>query len=103
MFGRQLLSLTQDAHARSCRQLPAPDRATQRAQSQALLTGKERTSSADGMRDIYHMLTALPWPARAAPDTLLPAMPLSEWLGALFDAAAFQCRHRGRVADHAIM
>jgi hypothetical protein len=30
-------------------------------------------------------------------------MPLSAWLGALFDAAAFQRRHRGRVADHVIM
>jgi hypothetical protein len=40
------------------------------------------------MHVIYHVLNALPCPARAAPDTLLPAMPLSAWLGALFDAAA---------------
>ncbi len=49
------------------------------------------------------MLTALPRPAHAAPDTLLPGMLLSAWLGALFDAAACQRWHRGRVADHVFM
>ncbi len=99
---KQLLSLVQDAHARSGRALRRAVGRGQRAQLQALLTGKEWTS-ADGMHVIYHMLTALPWPARAASDTLLQAMTLSAWLGALVDAAAFQRRHRGRVADHVIM
>jgi hypothetical protein len=88
---KQLLSLVQDVHARSGCALRRAVGRGQRAQLQALLTGKEWTS-ADGMHVIYQMLTALPWPARAAPDTLLQAMPLSAWLGALVDAAAFQRR-----------
>ena len=58
-------------------------------------------TSADGKHVIYHMLTAIPWPARAAQQHT-PPTPLSAWWGTQFDAAAFNCRHRRRPANHII-
>jgi hypothetical protein len=97
---KQLLARVWEGHVRAGRPLPAPVRAEQRAQLQALLSAVDWTS-ADGRHVIYHMLTALPWPARAAQGAS-PATPLSEWLGALFDAASFQRRHRRLAADHIV-
>jgi hypothetical protein len=98
---KRLLALIQEAHARSGRPLPAHERAEQRAQLLALLAAVD-WYSADGKHAIFHLLTVLPWPARAAQGTV-PATPLSAWLGAVFDAAAFERRHRRRIADHMVI
>ena len=48
------------------------------------------------------MLTALPWPARVATGVgggHDGGMPLSVWLGRLFDATVLERRFRRRLAD----
>lgn len=95
---KQLLAQIQTGHAHAGRPLPAPECAVQRAELQTLLSAID-WYSADGKHVIFHCLTVVPWPARAARDTV-PATPLSAWLGAMFDAASFQRRHRRRTADH---
>ena len=55
-------------------------------------------TSQDGKHVLFHLLTALPWPAAAA----TPRTPLSAWLGRLFDATLLQRRHRRKIADTVI-
>ena len=55
----------------------------------------------DGRHVIFHMLTALPWPAAAAAQAE-PGTPLSHWLGSQYDATIFQRRYRRRIANHVI-
>ena len=97
---KQLLARLHEAHAVAGQPLPPATRAAQRASLALLLAGMDWTS-ADGKHVIYHMLTALPWPQRAAAQAA-PATPLSAWLGARFDAGSFQRRHRRRIANHII-
>ncbi len=52
-------------------------------------------SSADGMHVLYHMLAALPWPARVAAGG---GAPLSALLGRVFDETVLERRCRRRLA-----
>jgi hypothetical protein len=97
---KQLLNRIHEAFAMSRNSIPRDERDAQRACLAQLLTDMD-WYSVDGKHIIYHMLTALPWPERAANQTQ-PATPLSAWLGKLFDTASFQRRHRRRIANHII-
>lgn len=69
----------------------------QTVELRALLDGANWASQ-DGKHVLFHLLTALPWPAAAA----TPRTPLSAWLGRLFDATLLQRRHRRAIADTVI-
>lgn len=97
---KQLLDRVHEAFAVSRHNLPPDERIAQKARLAELLTDMD-WYSVDGKHVIYHMLTALPWPERAA-NQAHPATPLSAWLGRLFDTASFQRRHRRRIANHII-
>ena len=85
---------------------PAQRVARRKSELRALLDSVD-WASADGKHVLYHMLTALPWPARVAvaggagargagADA---ATPLSAWLGSVFDATVLERRFRRRLAD----
>ena len=97
---RQLLARLHEAHASSKRPLSQMQRELQSNQLTDLLEGIN-WDTVDGRHVIFHVLTALPWPAAAAAQAE-PATPLSHWLGSQFDAAIFQRRYRRRIANHII-
>ena len=59
-------------------------------------------SSRDGKHLIFHLLCALPFPARIATG-LAEATPLSAWLGKLFDETTLGRRFCRKTANHTIL
>ena len=103
---QQLVDRITVAHQRAERPLSDASVARRKSELRALLDSVD-WASADGKHVLYHMLTALPWPARVAvaggagargagADA---ATPLSAWLGSVFDATVLERRFRRRLAD----
>lgn len=90
----RLLEQIHLAYEHSGRRVPAEVVAERSWQLRALTEVADWTS-ADGKHVLYHLLTALPWPERAA----TARTPLTAWLGRLFDSTILERRHRRKIAD----
>lgn len=85
------------AHQQANRDVP-DDATPAQIEELRLLADSTAWTSADGKHVLYHLLTALPWPASVA----TARTPLSAKLGRLFDRTVLQRRFRRKIADTVI-
>jgi hypothetical protein len=95
----QLVSRIEAAYVRADRPLPDGVAAKRASDLRALSDAAAVWSTADGKHVLYHMLAALPWPARVAAGG---GAPLSALLGRIFDETVLERRYRRRLADGVI-
>jgi hypothetical protein len=110
---QQLVRRIQTAHARAGRPLHDEAAARRVSELRALMEAAD-WSSADGKHVLFHMLTALPWPARVGGGggggggsggggggggSGVSTAPISTWLGRIFDETVLERRFRRRLAD----
>lgn len=90
----RLLRSIQDGHSRAGR-ITSTNETTLQMQQLQTLCDRATWIDADGKHVLFHLITALPWPASVATQ----CTPLSAWLGKLFDDTILERRFRRRPAD----